>query len=77
MTRKEAGAKGGRATLERYGVEHYRELGRRGFAGLARSLGYGGRHLALARLTAKGRIRPFTPDLTPEELAALYEAVGL
>lgn len=77
MTRREAGRLGGRATVARHGRQHMAALGRRGFDALARSLGYGGRRLALYRLASKGRIRPFVPDLTEAEMAELYEAVGL
>ncbi len=32
MTRKEAGSKGGRATVARHGPQHMREIGKRGAA---------------------------------------------
>lgn len=79
MTKREAGRLGGRATVARHGTEHMRAIGKHGFLGLARRLGYAGgsRHGALYRLIAKGRIRPFVPDLTEAEMADLYESVGL
>lgn len=60
----EMGRKGGRATLERYGTEHYRELGRKGFAAYARKLGFAGgsRRGALARLLSRGKLADRYPD---------------
>jgi hypothetical protein len=59
MSMAERGRLGGRATVARHGVEHMRTIGKAGFQGLARSLGYmGGSRLgALQFLLSKGKIR--------------------
>jgi hypothetical protein len=61
------GRAGGLATLTRYGVEHYRRLGAKGFAALARRKGYmGGSRLgALQFLLSKGRMADRGPDPSP------------
>lgn len=73
-----AGRMGGKATAERYGREHMAEIGRKGFAGLARKLGYagGGRRGALRMIMKKGGI-PELPDLSDRELIDLQRSVGL
>jgi hypothetical protein len=80
MDRRAAGRKGGLATLAKYGREHYRELGRKGFEGLARRYGWTGhgRKGALGQLIAAGRLKDLGPrDLTPAEYRDLYHQVGL
>jgi hypothetical protein len=64
QTAADAGRRGGQTTLSRYGVEHYRRLGKKGFAGLARKLGFVGGHRrrALQRLIASGRLIDRYPD---------------
>jgi hypothetical protein len=68
---KRLGSKGGKATLAKYGRDHFRRLGAAGFAGLARRLGFpgGSRRGALQELIAKGRIR-----VSPATLRAQAEA---
>jgi hypothetical protein len=72
---RELGRKGGRATLAKYGREHFVELGRLGFLALAKSLGFahGYRQAALAQLVRRGKLRYRWPDrdLTPAERADL------
>jgi general stress protein YciG len=61
-----AGRKGGRSVVAKYGREHMAEIGRLGFAALARKLGFmgGSRRVALIRLLRAGRIRDRGPDPT-------------
>lgn len=70
-----AGRKGGRSTVARYGVEHMRAIGKRGFAALARKLGYagGGRRGALVKLLGRGKLRDLGPD--PSEALAWADRV--
>ena len=42
LTKAEAGRLGGKATVRKYGHEHMRRIGKAGFQGLARKLGYMG-----------------------------------
>lgn len=77
MTKREAGAMGGRRTFERHGRDHMSAIGKRGFAALA-TFARGGRKAALGRLVARGRLaRRWSPDLPPAEMDELYAAVGL
>lgn len=78
MTKREAGAIGGRRTVERHGTEHMRTIGRRGFAALAKRLGYVGGHrrTALYLLIRAGAIPP-PAELAPDQLAALAAECGL
>lgn len=66
-TAREAGRQGGRVTLARHGRDHMAEIGRRGFASLARRLGYmgGSRRMALVQLLQAGKLRDLGPDPTP------------
>jgi hypothetical protein len=80
LTPQERGRLGGLATVKKYGTEHMRQIGRRGFAALVRKLGgawnpydpgNAGRRRALEQLVRLGRIRPrrpFPPQPTPEDL---------
>jgi general stress protein YciG len=65
-TAREAGRKGGLACLAAHGREHMAEIGRLGFAALARRRGFvGGARLgALQFLLSKGRLRDRGPDPT-------------
>lgn len=66
----ERGRSGGRATVARHGVEHMRAIGKRGFAGLARRLGFvgSGRRGALSFLASRGKIKlRMTPGLASME----------
>ena len=68
LTKAEAGRFGGKATVRKYGPEHMRRIGKAGFQGLARKLGYmGGSRLgAIQWLQAR---RSF-PGMTPAQHAA-------
>ena len=68
---RKIGRKGGKATLARYGPEHFSDLGKLGFAALAAKLGFqgGGRRGALQQLIGSGKIR-----LGPAEERAQSEA---
>jgi hypothetical protein len=76
LSKAKAGRVGGRATLARHGVEHFRAIGKLGFAALARRLGYvGGSRLgALQYLTAKGKV-PTGPVVSTEEFERMFEAI--
>lgn len=65
LTKAEAGRKGGKATVRKYGVEHMRKLGKAGFIGLSKKLGYmGGSRLgAIQWLIRKKKL----PGLTPAQ----------
>jgi hypothetical protein len=71
-TAREAGRQGGRACVARHGREHMAEIGRLGFQGLARKLGYlgGSRRMALAKLLRRGKLRDLGPDPRPAEVWA-------
>lgn len=66
-TAREAGRQGGRCTLARHGREHMAEIGRLGFASLARKLGFmgGARRGALVQLLQAGKLRDLGPDPRP------------
>src|SRR4051812_40972166 len=55
MSMAERGRLGGLATVARYGTEHMRRIGRRGFSALAGRFGKS-RRLALEHLDGKGRM---------------------
>jgi hypothetical protein len=76
LSKAEAGRLGGRATLAKYGPEHFRRLGQLGFAALARRLGYaGGSRLgALQYLTGKGKV-PAGPTVSTEEYERMFDAI--
>jgi general stress protein YciG len=61
------GRQGGRSTFARHGREHMQAIGRKGFDGLARSLGFAGgsRKGALVQLQSRGRLRNLGPDPGP------------
>jgi general stress protein YciG len=65
-TAREAGRKGGLACLAAHGREHMARIGRLGFLGLARKLGYAGgsRRGALIELQQSGRLARRGPDPT-------------
>jgi hypothetical protein len=67
-TAAERGRLGGKSTVRKYGVEHMRTIGKAGFAGLRKKLGYmGGAGLgAIQWLQRQGKF----PRPTPEQLAA-------
>lgn len=68
LTPAERGRLGGKSTVRKYGVEHMRRIGKAGFAGLRRKLGYmGGAGLgAIQWLQRQGKF----PRPTPEQIAA-------
>jgi hypothetical protein len=68
LTKAEAGRLGGKATVRKYGPEHMRKIGKAGFAGLRKKLGYmGGAGLgAIQWLQRQGKF----PRPTPEQTAA-------
>ena len=69
---KAMGSKGGKATLAKYGREHYQQLGRRGFAGLVRRVGcYRARKAAVEMLQGKGRLDRFPIERLVAELAKI------
>jgi len=76
LSKAECGRLGGRATVERHGVEHMRAIGRKGFKALATFV-RGGRQGALNRLVGKGRLAYFRPvhDLSAAELAEVWAMV--
>jgi hypothetical protein len=63
-TAREAGRKGGRSVVEKYGAECMRAIGKRGFAALARRLGFAGgsRRGALIKLLGRGKLRDLGSD---------------
>jgi hypothetical protein len=67
QTAAATGRKGGRSTVARYGTEHMRAIGRKGFAALARRRGYmGGSQLGtLQWLLSKGKLVDHGPDQSP------------
>src|SRR5581483_11489911 len=73
LTMAERGRLGGRATVARHGAAHMAAIGKLGFQGLARSLGYkGGSRLgALQFLIGKGKIK-----LSARQRAAEASAVA-
>ena len=68
LTKAEAGRLGGKATVRKYGPEHMRRIGKAGFQGLARKLGFmGGSRLgAIQWLQRKKKF----PGMTPAQHAA-------
>ena len=68
LSKAEAGRKGGKSTVRKYGVEHMRKIGKAGFQALARKLGYmGGSRLgAIQWLQRKKKF----PGMTPAQHAA-------
>jgi hypothetical protein len=74
------GRKGGQATVAKYGVEHMRAIGKRGFAAFA-TFARGGRSQALAVLAGRNKIKPFTPGtggpcpVSSAEVDALIEQI--
>ncbi len=54
MTRRDAARLGGRRTLALYGVEHFRRLGRRGFAATLAKVYHGDRNRMLNDLISRG-----------------------
>ncbi len=73
-TAREAGRKGGRSTLARYGSDHFRQLGRKGFDGLARKLGFmgGSRRVVLFRLIREGKVKDLGPGPLVEAAAEAW-----
>lgn len=74
----EIGRKGGRATVAKHGAAHMSRIGKAGFEGLARRLGYAGGHRRGALLflqRCRGFKRP--ADLSPAEFEALFESLGV
>jgi hypothetical protein len=67
LTKAEAGRIGGKATLAKHGTEHFRTIGKAGFAALRRKFGFmgGSGRGALRWLNKQGRI-PAAPDPDPE-----------
>jgi hypothetical protein len=69
QTAAAAGRKGGRSVVQKYGTEHMRAIGKKGFAALARKLGYmgGSRRMALTKLIGRGKLRDLGPDPGPAQ----------
>ena len=67
LTKAEAGRLGGRATVNKHGVEHMSAIGKAGFAALRRKFGFmgGSGRGALRWLNRQGRIAA-SPDPDPE-----------
>lgn len=63
---REAGRQGGRACFARHGRDHMAAIGRLGFQGLARRLGFAGgsRRRALTILLGRGKLLDRSPDPT-------------
>jgi hypothetical protein len=69
LTKAEAGRKGGKSTVRKYGVEHMRRIGKAGFQAFAKKLGYmGGSRLGAIQWLQ--RQRKFPPAQTPAQQIA-------
>ena len=77
LTKAEAGRKGGKATVRKYGTEHMRSIGKAGFAALRRKFGFmgGSGRGAIRWLNRNGKlpVRGDYPDSLFEELWAQLE----
>jgi hypothetical protein len=71
-----AGAAGGRAVLAKHGIDHFRELGRRGFAALVAKHYHGDRAAALADLHERGWRKGFAALAGAMSAAQLAEAIN-
>jgi hypothetical protein len=70
LSMRERGRLGGLATLRRYGVEHFRTIGKAGFRALTRP--GGSRRLALQKLAALGKLTPRRPFPKPSDNTATF-----
>jgi hypothetical protein len=74
LTKAEAGRKGGKATVRKYGVEHMRTIGKAGFQAFARKLGYmGGSRLGAIQWLQRQKKFPGMTPAQHEAHQAMFE----
>ena len=74
LSKAEAGRKGGKSTVRKYGVEHMRKIGKAGFQAFARKLGYmGGSRLGAIQWLQRNKKFPGLSPAQHQQHDALFE----
>ena len=74
LSKAEAGRKGGKSTVRKYGVEHMRKIGKAGFQAFAKKLGYmGGSRLGAIQWLQRNKKFPGQTPAQHQQAQEMFE----